>query len=183
MHKNLLLNKKKHIHAHTHAHSIHNVAFSSVFLSCEQPCMCLYANCKYCLKVSSQTINIDTCKYNIRRLDKQQINHHIYFHYVFYNIQWIWCVFFSLYRHFLNTHLLGEYRSSTSTAAAAFAIATSASSNPRDDTYEQSTIKENDDRLVSSPATIRVLNVLRYVGFYWLITFPKDIDMISGGKK
>lgn len=75
-------------------------------------------------------------------------------------------------------HLLGEYRSSTSTAAAAFAIATSASSNPRDDTYEQSTIKENDDRLVSSPATIRVLNVLRYVGF-----FSPSLNKNSGGKK
>ena len=57
-----------------------------------------------------------------------------------------------------------RFRSSTSTAAAAFAIATSASSNPRDDTYEHSTIKESDERnLVSSPATIRVLNVLRCV--------------------
>lgn len=55
------------------------------------------------------------------------------------------------------------FRSSTSTAAAAFAIATSASSNPRDDTFEQSTIKEDERNMVSSPATIRVLNVLRYV--------------------
>lgn len=58
---------------------------------------------------------------------------------------------------------IANFRSSTSTAAAAFAIATSASSNPRDDTFEQSTIKEDERNMVSSPATIRVLNVLRYV--------------------
>lgn len=66
-------------------------------------------------------------------------------------------------------------RSSTSTAAAAFAIATSASSNPRDDKFEQSTIKESDERnLVSSPATIRVLNVLRY-GYFRL--FYHDLHL------
>lgn len=63
----------------------------------------------------------------------------------------------------LGCNWISIIRSSTSTAAAAFAIATSASSNPRDDTFEQSTIKEMDDRVVSSPATIRVLNVLRCV--------------------
>ncbi|XP_055314318.1 ras-specific guanine nucleotide-releasing factor 2-like isoform X3 [Sitodiplosis mosellana] len=61
--------------------------------------------------------------------------------------------------------------SSTSTAAAAFAIATSASSNPRDDTFEQP-IKENDERLVSSPATIRVLNVLRH----WVSKHFQDFE-------
>lgn len=53
-----------------------------------------------------------------------------------------------------------HYRSSTSTAAAAFAIATSASSNPRD----EPPIEETPDarkEMISSPATIRVLNVLR----------------------
>lgn len=53
-------------------------------------------------------------------------------------------------------------RSSTSTAAAAFAIATSASSNPRDEPpVEKSTNRK--DSVVSSPATMRVLNVLRFV--------------------
>lgn len=66
---------------------------------------------------------------------------------------------------FVYLHLVigKHFRSSTSTAAAAFAIATSASSNPRDDTFEHSTIKEDERNMVSSPATIRVLNVLRYV--------------------
>lgn len=52
------------------------------------------------------------------------------------------------------------YRSSTSTAAAAFAIATSASSNPRDEPTLQEVAQERNE--LSSPATIRVLNVLRY---------------------
>lgn len=53
-------------------------------------------------------------------------------------------------------------RSSTSTAATAFAIATSASSNPRDEPPIQEVTEERKD-MVSSPSTIRVLNVLRYV--------------------
>lgn len=55
-----------------------------------------------------------------------------------------------------------ENRSSTSTAAAAFAIATSASSNPRDEPPIQEVNDERKD-MISSPATIRVLNVLRYI--------------------
>lgn len=73
------------------------------------------------------------------------------------------------------------YRSSTSTAAAAFAIgklnlqqqnlsqlsdisaslATSASSNPRDEPPEVEAARNRKESVVSSPATMRVLNVLR----------------------
>lgn len=54
-----------------------------------------------------------------------------------------------------NSHL----RSSTSTAAAAFAIATSASSNPREPKRSPAAPR---DSVTSTAATMRVLNVLRY---------------------
>lgn len=74
------------------------------------------------------------------------------------------------------------FRSSTSTAAAAFAIgkrsliicwtnrshesilsATSASSNPRDEPPEVEAARNRKESVISSPATMRVLNVLRFV--------------------
>lgn len=55
-------------------------------------------------------------------------------------------------------------RSSTSTAAAAFAIAISGSSNPRDEPPEVEA-RNRKESVVSSPATMRVLNVLRLVKF------------------
>lgn len=73
---------------------------------------------------------------------------------------------------FLCFHLI-IYRSSTSSAAAAFAIATSGSSNPREltlagrdirgnlidqDDLERTRFKEN---VISTACTMRVLNVLR----------------------
>lgn len=61
-----------------------------------------------------------------------------------------------------NVDPLRMNRSSTSTAATAFAIATSASSNPRDEPPIQEAEERKDT--IGSPSTIRVLNVLRYVG-------------------
>ncbi|XP_055608643.1 ras-specific guanine nucleotide-releasing factor 2-like isoform X4 [Uranotaenia lowii] len=62
-------------------------------------------------------------------------------------------------------------RSSTSTAAAAFAIATSASSNPRDEPPEVEA-RNRKESVVSSPATMRVLNVLRH----WVSKHFQDFE-------
>lgn len=62
-------------------------------------------------------------------------------------------------------------RSSTSTAAAAFAIATSASSNPRDEPPEVEA-RNRKESVVSSPATMRVLNVLRH----WISKHFQDFE-------
>ncbi|XP_062559593.1 ras-specific guanine nucleotide-releasing factor 2-like isoform X2 [Armigeres subalbatus] len=61
--------------------------------------------------------------------------------------------------------------SSTSTAAAAFAIATSASSNPRDEPPEVEA-RNRKESVVSSPATMRVLNVLRH----WVSKHFQDFE-------
>ncbi|XP_055608642.1 ras-specific guanine nucleotide-releasing factor 2-like isoform X3 [Uranotaenia lowii] len=64
-----------------------------------------------------------------------------------------------------------QRRSSTSTAAAAFAIATSASSNPRDEPPEVEA-RNRKESVVSSPATMRVLNVLRH----WVSKHFQDFE-------
>lgn len=65
------------------------------------------------------------------------------------------------------------FRSSTSSAAAAFAIATSGSSNPRDLSPNSRENQEDYDRrykenVISTACTMRVLNVLRYVLKFWV---------------
>ncbi|XP_055716567.1 ras-specific guanine nucleotide-releasing factor 2-like [Phlebotomus papatasi] len=61
--------------------------------------------------------------------------------------------------------------SSTSTAAAAFAIAISGSSNPRDEPPEVEA-RNRKESVVSSPATMRVLNVLRH----WVSKHFQDFE-------
>lgn len=70
-----------------------------------------------------------------------------------------------------NTSIIRPDRSSTSTAAAAFAIATSASSNPRDEPPEVEA-RNRKESVVSSPATMRVLNVLRH----WVSKHFQDFE-------
>jgi len=65
-------------------------------------------------------------------------------------------------------------RSSTSTAAAAFAIATSASSNPRElsPLHDQrccSVERKRKESVMSTAATMRVLNVLKH----WISKHPQ----------
>ncbi|XP_050520662.1 ras-specific guanine nucleotide-releasing factor 2-like isoform X3 [Daktulosphaira vitifoliae] len=70
-----------------------------------------------------------------------------------------------------------EFGSSTSTAAAAFAIATSASSNPRElsPLHDQkccSAERKRKESVMSTAATMRVLNVLKH----WISKHPQDFE-------
>ncbi|VVC30593.1 Hypothetical protein CINCED_3A018389 [Cinara cedri] len=70
-----------------------------------------------------------------------------------------------------------EFWSSTSTAAAAFAIATSASSNPRElsplhDPRCCSVERKRKESVMSTAATMRVLNVLKH----WISKHPQDFE-------
>ncbi|KAF0767236.1 ras-specific guanine nucleotide-releasing factor 2-like isoform X3 [Aphis craccivora] len=70
-----------------------------------------------------------------------------------------------------------EFWSSTSTAAAAFAIATSASSNPRElsPLHDQrccSVERKRKESVMSTAATMRVLNVLKH----WISKHPQDFE-------
>ncbi|CAD7092815.1 unnamed protein product [Hermetia illucens] len=71
----------------------------------------------------------------------------------------------------ITSYRQSHRRSSTTTAAAAFAIATSASSNPRDEPPEVEA-RNRKDSVVSSPATMRVLNVLRH----WISKHFQDFE-------
>lgn len=72
---------------------------------------------------------------------------------------------------FLSSRPLSHPRSSTSTAAAAFAIAISGSSNPRDEPPEAEA-RNRKESIVSSPATLRVLNVSRH----WVSKHFQDFE-------
>lgn len=139
----------------TQIHSVH-VAVQT----CLNTLVCVYANCIYILYYILLKRFFIANSIVIRQ---QLIHLYIYIYKIMAKIYpYLHALFLDFLIYFVIV-FFGWFRSSTSTAAAAFAIATSASSNPRDDTYEHSTIKESDERVVSSPATIRVLNVLRYV--------------------
>uniref|UniRef100_A0A8D8QKI8 Ras-specific guanine nucleotide-releasing factor 2 n=1 Tax=Cacopsylla melanoneura TaxID=428564 RepID=A0A8D8QKI8_9HEMI len=63
-----------------------------------------------------------------------------------------------------------QRRSSTSTAATAFAIATSASSNPRDISPVEEVRNKRKESILSTATTMRVLNVLRH----WISKHTQD---------